>query len=210
MTLSIVGRCSITGKLGACVTTNSLAVGNRVPHVRSNIGAICTQARTNISYGTNGLKLLELGFSPQTALEAMLKEDKYKEFRQVIIIDSNDKIAAFTGKSCKKRNGHLIGNYCAVAGNGLRVENVLERVADEFKKFKGELSYRLLNAINVGETANGDRLGRSSAALLVAKPNQSGMSLHTQLRVDFHKDPVKKLIQTLKVYRPSKQNYEII
>ena len=55
MTLSIVARCSKSGDLGACTITANLAVGNRVPHVESNVGAICTQAHTNVSYGIKGL-----------------------------------------------------------------------------------------------------------------------------------------------------------
>jgi len=200
MTLSIVARCSKTGNLGACTTTANLAVGNRVPHVESNVGAICTQAYTNILYGTNGLKLLKLGLSPQTSLEAMLKEDQDRESRQVIIIDRYNRTAAFTGKECVERKGHLIGNCHVVAGNKLTTGDVLNQVDEGFRKSKGNLANRLLRAIEAGQAAGGDERGTASAALLVANKSQSEIPLHIQLRVDYHKDPIKELRRVFEEY----------
>ncbi len=201
MTLSIVARCSKTGDLGACVTTVNLAVGNRVPHVESNVGAICTQAYTNVLYGINGLKLLKLGFSPQTALEAMLKEDQDRESRQVAIIDRYSRTAAFTGKECVEQKGHLVGNCHVIAGNKLTSEEVLDKVDEEFRKSKGNLANRLLRAIEAGQVAGGDERGTTSAALLVAKQNQSNIPPSIQLRVDYHKDPIKELRRIFEAYR---------
>jgi len=82
MTFSIVARDSKTNALGVCVATAVPAVGSVVPHVEAGVGVIATQAHTNVFYGINGLKLLKMGFSAQTALEAMLREDKDREKRQ--------------------------------------------------------------------------------------------------------------------------------
>jgi uncharacterized Ntn-hydrolase superfamily protein len=109
LTFSIVAKCSKTLALGVAVATASIAVGNRVPHVKANVGAIATQAKTNIEYGVKGLKLLEMGFSPQTVLESILKEDPEREERQIIIIDVHGRTAAFTGKNTVEWKGHLIG-----------------------------------------------------------------------------------------------------
>ena len=201
MTLSIVARCLKTGDLGACTTTVNLAVGNRVPHVESNVGAICTQAYTNVLYGINGLKLLRLGFSPQTTLEAMLKEDQDRESRQVAIIDRYNRTAAFTGKECVERKGHLIGNCHVVAGNKLTASDVLDQVDEAFRRSKGNLADRLLRAIDVGVAAGGDERRTASAALLLAKQNQSEIPLSIQLRVDYHKDPIKELKRIFEEYR---------
>ncbi|MFQ6064703.1 MAG: DUF1028 domain-containing protein, partial [Candidatus Bathyarchaeia archaeon] len=43
----MVARCPKTLALGVCVSTASLAVRSRVPHVEANVGAIATQAKTN-------------------------------------------------------------------------------------------------------------------------------------------------------------------
>ena len=39
MTFSLAGRCAKTGMVGAIVTTSSIAVGSRCPHVAAGIGA---------------------------------------------------------------------------------------------------------------------------------------------------------------------------
>lgn len=83
-TFSIVARCAKASALGVCVATTVPAVGSVVPHAEGGVGAIATQASTEISYGIKGLQLLKMGFSPQTALEAMLKEDESRETRQVL------------------------------------------------------------------------------------------------------------------------------
>jgi len=95
--------------LGVGASTATPAVGNRVSHVEINIGAIATQANTNINYGIKGLKLLRLVVSPQTCLDTMLKEDSERETRQVIIIDEEGRTAAFTGKENIPWKGHLKG-----------------------------------------------------------------------------------------------------
>jgi uncharacterized Ntn-hydrolase superfamily protein len=201
MTLSIVARCSKTGDLGACTTTANLAVGNKVPHVESNVGAICTQAYINMSYGITGLKLLKLGFSPQTALEAMLKEDENRETRQVAIIDKYNRTAAFTGKSCAERKGHLIGDCHIVAGNKLSTNYVLDKVDEEFRKTKGNLANRLLRAIEAGLAEGRGEQEKTSAALLVAKQSKPEIPFHIQLRVDYHKDPIKELRLIFEEYK---------
>ncbi len=198
MTLSIVASCLKTGDLGACTTTANLAVGNRVPHVESNVGAICTQAHTNVSYGIKGLKLLKLGFSPQTTLEALLKEDQDRESRQVAIIDNRNRTSAFTGKGCAKWKGHLIGSYHVVAGNKLTGSYVLDEVDKEFRKSKGNLANRLLRAIEAGEASGGNK--QKSAALLVAKRSEQKTPLYIQLHVEYHEDPIKELRRIFEAY----------
>lgn len=201
MTLSIVARCNETGSLGACTTTVNMAIGNRVPHVQSDVGAICTQAYTEVSYGIKGLKLLKLGISPQTTIDALLSEDSDRESRQVAIIDSYNRIAAFTGNECPEPSGHLIGNCSVVIGNRLKTIDVLNQVDEKFRKCKGSLASRLLSAIEIGLTAGGDEEEKTSAALLVAKANQHEKPLYMNLRVDYHKNPVKELRRIFERFR---------
>lgn len=200
MTLSIIARCAKNGNLGACVTTVKMGVGNRVPHIESNVGVICTQAYTNISYGIKGLKLLKLGFSPQTTLGALLKEDPDRDSRQVAIIDSHNRTAAFTGTECAESKGQIIGNGFVTIGNKLTTTQVLDHVKNEFLSSEGNLANRLLSAIEAGLIAGGDENDKSSAALLVAEPNQSEKPLSIHLRVDYHKDPIKELRRIFEYY----------
>lgn len=200
-TFSIVARCAKTSALGVCVATAVPAVGSVVPHAEEGVGAIATQAYTEISYGIKGLQLLKMGFSPQTALEAMLKEDKNREVRQVTIIDKDGRTAAFTGKKTIDWKGHLTGKNYAVAGNMLVGSKVIEAMAGTFENSKGELSERLMKALEAGQKAGGDKRGKVSAALLVVGERQTETRPFLDLRVDEHQNPVKELRRIYEVYK---------
>jgi uncharacterized Ntn-hydrolase superfamily protein len=203
-TFSMVARCPKTLTLGVCVSTAVPAVGSRVPHVEAGVGAIATQAKTNILYGINGLKLLKKGWSPQAALEAMLKEDPDRESRQVIIIDRDGRTAAFTGKETIDWKGHLIGDDYVVAGNMLVDGGVIEAMAQTFESSAGELAERLLKALEAGQETGGDKRGRVSAALVVAS-KQRGTEPILDLRVDEHPNPVKELRRIFETKRSKRK-----
>ena len=192
MTFSMVARCPKKLELGVCVSTAVPAVGSRVPHVEAGVGAIATQAKTNILYGINGLKLLRTGLSPQVALETMSREDPDWKSRQVIMIDGKGRTAAFTGKDTIGWKGHLVGENYAVAGNMLVSNQVIEAMAQTFENSNGELAERMLKALEAGQEAGGDKRGRISAALLIARQRQKENRSLLDLRVDEHPDPVRE------------------
>ena len=194
-----MARCPKTLALGVCVSTAAPAVGSRVPHVEARLGAIATQAKTNVLYGINGLRLLKMGFSPKTALETMLKEDPDRESRQVIIIDKEGRSVAFTGRETVDWKGHLIGKDYVVAGNMLVGNSVIGAMAQVFERSEGVLSERLMKALEAGQKAGGDKRGKTSAALLVAQKEQLGARPLLDLRVDEHRDPVGELRRVFEV-----------
>ena len=61
MTWSIIARDEPTGRVGIIVATRFFAVGALVPHIRTGIGAVATQAFINPHYGPKGQALLEAG-----------------------------------------------------------------------------------------------------------------------------------------------------
>lgn len=193
MTFSIVARCPKTLALGVCVSTAIPAVGSVVPHVEAKVGAIATQGQTSILYGTNGLKLLKMGFSPQTALDAMLKEDSKREKRQVAIIDRDGRTAVFTGRETLEWRGHFIGEDYAAAGNSLAGVQVVKAMAETFENSEGDLAERLLKALEAGQEAGGDRRGKASAALVVVDKQPLPTRPFVDLRVDAHPNPVAEL-----------------
>jgi len=200
-TFSMVARCQKTSSLGVCVSTAVPAVRNRVPHIEVEVGAIATQANTNILYGTNGLKLLKKDFSPKTALETMLKDDRDRENRQVIIIDKQGRTAAFTGKNTIDWKGHLIGRDYVVAGNMLVGSKVIEAMAQAFESSEGELAERLMKALEAGQESGGDKRGKTSAALLVVSKEQKETRPLIDLRVDEHPDPVHELKRIFEIFK---------
>ncbi len=189
-TFSITARCPQSGDLGVAISTAVPAVGNRCPHVKLGVGAIATQSFTNILLGINGLKLLELGISPERAMRVLLDEDEGRELRQVAVVDALGRCFAFTGSKCIEWAGHIIGEGYVVAGNMLVGEETMQEMAESFKNSAGELSERLLGALEAGQAVEGDKRGRQSAALIVASKNPK---LCHNLRIDDHKDPVVEL-----------------
>ena len=169
--------------------------------METGVGAIATQAKTKILYGTNGLKLLKMGFSPKKALESLLEKDPDRESRQVIIIDKDERKAAFTGKETSDWKGHLIDKDYVVAGNLLVGGRVVEAMAQAFENSEGLLADRLMNALEAGQEAGGDKRGRVSAALLVASNKRKGTPHILDLRVDEHKNPVAELRRVFEFYK---------
>ena len=202
MTFSIVARCPKTLALGVAVSTAIPTVGSVVPHVKVDVGAIATQAQTNIVYGKEGLKLLERKFTPQKTLKTLLDKDEDRERRQVTIIDAQGRRAAFTGKETTSWNGHIIGKNYVAAGNMLVSGSVIKVMGDCFEEEKGSLAERLLKALEAGQKAGGDKRGRMSAALLVADSRWTDSSRPLlDLRVDAHSDPVGELQRVYAVTR---------
>ena len=201
MTFSIVARCPETSALGVGVSTAAPAVGNRAPYIKANVGAIATQANTNIDYGIKGLKLLKLDFSPQTALEALLKEDPERETRQVIIIDKHGRTAAFTGKETITWKGHIVGRNFVIAGNMLTGEDVVEAMKTTFEHSKSELAERILETLEAGDKAGGDKRGKLSSALKVVDAVTEKPYAFLDLRVDVSSNPVVKLREILEECR---------
>ncbi len=201
-TFSLVARCPRTSALGVCVSTAIPAVGSVVPHVELGVGAIATQAYTNILYGVNGLKLLKEGLPPKSCLEKLLKEDSQKELRQIAIVDKHGRRAAFTGRETSEWKGHVIGEDCVAAGNTLTSARVLKAMVEAFESSEVWLADRLMRALEVGEEAGGDKRGRMSSALMVADER---MIFETRpllsLRVDLHTEPVKELRRIFEAYK---------
>ncbi len=188
-TFSIIARCQKTAQLGVCTATGAPSVRDRVPFVEAGVGAVATQALTEPSYGVKGLKLLKQGIRPQDALEALLKGDPLKEFRQVIMIDVRGRAAAFTGGEVLDFKGHKLGRDCVAAGNLLTNVIVIDSIIETFEGFNGSLAERLLKAIKAGEKAGGDKRGLLSAALIVV----NSQKVIVDLRVDVSFDPIKDL-----------------
>ena len=189
-TFSITARCPATGDLGVAISTAVPAVGQRCPHVKLGVGAIATQSYTNVMLGINGLKLLKLGLTSERALSTLLEEDEGRDLRQVAAVDSRGRCFGYTGSKCVEWAGHIVGEGLVAAGNMLVGRETIEAMAGAFRGSKGDLSERLLVALEAGQVAGGDKRGRVSAALLVASREPKR---YHDLRVDDHPDPVAEL-----------------
>ncbi|MCW3991849.1 MAG: DUF1028 domain-containing protein [Candidatus Bathyarchaeota archaeon] len=204
MTFSMVARCPETSALGVVTCTTGRAVGSAVPHAEEGVGAIATQATTNVFHGSNGLRLLKLGFEPRRVLESTLALDPHPEFRQVLIIDSRGRTAAHTGRENTDWKGHVEGEDYVVGGNNIVGPRVLEAMIRAFEGSGGEpLHERLLRAVEAGEEAGGCNRPDHTAALLVVGVEEE-MKIYSRpalnLRVDSSDDPTKELRRVYESY----------
>ena len=188
-TFSIVARCRKTGDFGVATSTAIPCVGAMLPFAEEGVGAIATQAWVNINLGYQGMELMRLGLTVKSALEVLLAEDPGRTRRQVVGIDKSSSFG-FTGEECDEAKGHILGEEHAVAGNILSDKRVIEVISESFSRSKGELSQRLISAIEAGQAAGGDRRGKMSAALLIAS---SKPKLYHDVRVDHHENPIREL-----------------
>jgi len=202
-TFSIIGRDPATGQLGMAVHSKTIAVGSRTRGGKGGVAVIAHQSASNPMYSAIGIELLEAGMLPQQALEMMLRSDERRDSRQVAILDSQGRTAAFTSATISDWKGHRCGeNYCA-QGNTLAGPEVVAAMARSFATSTGPLAERLLSALEAGQSEGGDRRGVQSASLMILKPLaiQGYGDRELDLRVDEHRDPFAELRRILHAVR---------
>jgi uncharacterized Ntn-hydrolase superfamily protein len=203
MTFSIVAADPGAGDWGVAVASKFPAVGVVVPWARAEVGAVATQSYANTSFGWRGLDLMAEGASAEEALEALLDDDEDREQRQVGLVDGRARPTTFTGSGCMPWAGGRTGDRYACQGNILVGSGVVDAMAEAFEGADGDLVDRLLTALLAGDAAGGDRRGRQSAALVVARA-EGGYGGYTDryvdLRVDDHPDATRELTRLFEVW----------
>jgi uncharacterized Ntn-hydrolase superfamily protein len=203
MTFSIVAADLAGGDWGVAVASKFPAVGVVVPWARAGVGAVATQSYANTSFGWRGLDLMSEGAGSAEALERLLTEDDGREQRQVGLIDAAGEPLTFTGSGCMRWAGGRTGPGYACQGNILVGQDVVDAMAEAFEVTEGDLVDRLIAALAAGDRAGGDRRGRQSAALVVAR-EAGGYGGYTDryvdLRVDDHPDATTELMRLFEMW----------
>ena len=206
MTFSIVACDLEETAWGVAVASKFPAVGAVVPWVQADApasGAVATQSFANTSYGPRGLALMGAGFSARETLERLLEDDPDKELRQVGLVDAKGGSATFSGSGCFAWAGGVSGKGYAIQGNILANDRVVPAMEETFLHTTGNLPTRLQAALLAGDRAGGDRRGRQSAAIYVAKPKAGYggfVDRWLDYRVDDHEDPVPRLGELLEMH----------
>ena len=158
MTWSIIARDEATQRTGIVVATKFFAVGALVPHIKTGVGAIASQAFINPHFGSRGLQLLETGLSAETVIARLVAEEEGRANRQLHMMDREGKFAAYTGAACIDWCGHERGAGYSVAGNMLAGPAVLAETSRAYERSAMlPFAQRLIAAMQAGEAAGGHR-----------------------------------------------------
>ncbi|MNF31389.1 hypothetical protein D3C85_755240 [compost metagenome] len=206
MTFSIIGRCPETGQLGIAISSSSIAVGARCPWARAGVGAVATQNVTLPALGPQILDLLDgQQLEPSAALGRALSSNGWSQYRQVTVIDSQGRVALFSGSEALGLHNAVAGEQCAAAGNLLAGTQVIEAMVQAFETATGLLADRLLAAMHAAMAAGGEAGPVHSAALKVVGDLTWPI---VDLRVDWaDEDPIGQLDGLWQAYRPQMQDY---
>ncbi len=93
--------------MGVAVQSHAFSVWV-VAWAEAGVGAVATQARTNIDNGPLGLELLRRGKGAADTLKALVALDNGAAERQVAILDGLGNAAAHTGEKCIPEAGHIV------------------------------------------------------------------------------------------------------
>lgn len=205
-TYSIVARDPQTGEMGVAVQSHWFSVGSNVTWAEAGVGAIATQSFIDPAYGKKGLEWMRAGKSAPDALAELLKNDEGRDVRQVAFVDAQGRIAAHTGKKCIAAAGHQIGANFSAQANLMDKVTVWPAMAKAFEAAKGDLTDRLLAALDAAQAEGGDIRGKQSAAILIVKPKSTGRPWAgadrvIDLRVEDHLNPLAELRRLVRVHR---------
>ena len=199
MTWSIVAHDPGTGAFAVAVTTCAFAVGASCPFVQPGVGAVSTQSITNRYLGPAVLAGLARGLAPDAAIEGALAGDDGKQLRQIHVVDRHGRTAAWTGHNCVSWCGSAAAPGVSVAGNMLAGPAVVgDTLASYVGNAAADLPGRLMDALEAGQHAGGDRRGRQSAAMVLTTTEDFP---DLNLRVDDHADPLAELRRLLGLWR---------
>ena len=202
-TYSIVAYDSATGEFGAAVQSHYFRVAD-VIWAEAGVGVVATQSLVDFSYGPLGLAMMRNGKSAAQALAGLLASDQSSAVRQVAMIDRLGNVAAHTGTRCIPEAGNRTGKNYSVQANLMLKNTVWDAMAKAFEAATGDLSERMMAALEAAQGEGGDIRGMQSAAILVVTGKPTGQVWRDRLidlRVDDSPQPLVELRRLLNIQR---------
>ncbi len=206
MTMSIAGRCPRTGMFGIAITSSSPAVAARCAHARAGAGAVCSQNITDPRLGTLGLECLAGGASAEQTIAHLVDQaGDGAAYRQLTVIGSDGRTAAFSGANALGRHAHAAQGDVAAAGNMLASTAIPDVMVRAFAKDTSlHLAERLLLALEAALEAGGEEGPLHSAGLYVVHDQPWPL---IDLRVDWSEQPIAGLRDLWAVWEPQMHDY---
>lgn len=205
MTFSLLARNG--ADFGIVVCSSSPAVASRCVHLRAGVGAVASQNVTNPNLGFVALEALAGGADAPAALAAAVAAEHHPEYRQLIVVDRAGDTAIHTGNQALGIRHEVRAENVAAAGNMLRDEGVVQALVDGYRASDAPtLEQRLLDGLDAALAAGGEAGPVHSAGLQVTGDVPWPV---TDLRVDWHDDPIRELRRLWDVWEPQKADYRM-
>jgi len=205
MTFSLVGCCERTGAVGAVIASASMAVAARCTAARAGVGAVCSQSTTDPRLRGELLDAMAAGAAAAGALAALVDRTADVAYRQLAVVDAAGGTASYSGGLALGEAADVHAAGAAAAGNLLADRGVPAAMLAAFAGRAGdELGDRLIAALRAGLAAGGEVAPVRSAGMMIA---ESAPWPVTDLRVDWHDDPVGQLAGLWQIWRPQAASY---
>jgi uncharacterized Ntn-hydrolase superfamily protein len=205
MTFSLAGRCERTGAVGAVIASASMAVAARCVAVRAGVGAVCSQSTTDPRLREALLSAMADGAAAGDALAAVVGGGPDVAYRQLVAVDAGGGSAAWSGELALGEAADVFGADAAAAGNLLADPGVPAAMLAAFTGRAGDsLGDRLIAALQAGLAAGGEVSPVRSAGMVIAEAVPWPV---TDLRVDWHDDPVGQLAGLWRLWQPQAAAY---
>jgi uncharacterized Ntn-hydrolase superfamily protein len=205
MTLSLVGRCERTGAVGAVIASASMAVAARCVMVRADMGAACSQSTTDPRLREELLEAMAGGLAASDALAALVDRTADIAYRQLATVDATGGSASYSGGLALPEATDVRAAGVAAAGNLLADRGVPAAMLAAFQdRADDSLGDRLIAALQAGLAAGGEISPVRSAGMVIAESVPWPV---TDLRVDWHDDPVGQLAGLWQIWQPQAESY---
>jgi uncharacterized Ntn-hydrolase superfamily protein len=203
VTFSLVARDGAA--FGMVVCSSSPAVASRCVHLRAGVGAVASQNVTNPRLGSVALDALAGGADARTALATTIAGEPHADYRQLIVVDAGGGSAIHTGAKALGIRHEVTAEGAAAAGNMLAEAAVIDALLQGYRSSAaGALEQRLLDGLSAALAAGGEAGPVHSAGLQVVEDVPWPV---TDLRVDWHDDPIGELHRLWAVWAPQKADY---
>ena len=205
MTFSLAGRCERTGAVGAVIASASMAVAARCVAVRAGVGAVCSQSTTDPRLREALLEAMASGLAAVDAVAAVTGRTPDIAYRQLAAVDAHGGSASYSGDLALGEATDISAADAAAAGNLLADRGVPAAMLAAFADRAGDrLGDRLIAALAAGLAAGGEVSPVRSAGLVIAESVPWPV---TDLRVDWHDDPVGQLAGLWRRWQPQAESY---
>lgn len=204
MTFSIAARDAATDQFGIAVSSSSPAVAARCAHLRSGVGAVCSQNVTDPRLGAAILDRMERGAAAADAVARIVAATPLIAFRQLAAVDRRGGTAAYSGEGTLGTHATVEGVDCVAAGNLLASPTVPAAMVAAFEGSAGHLADRLVAAMRAAVAEGGEVGPVHSAGLVVVAQVPWPV---VDLRVDWSDDPIGDLAALWRLWRPQMDAY---